>query len=50
MNIKEKNMRYPVVLHTDDGVRFAVTVPDLAGCFSAGDSFEAALVKCARSD
>jgi predicted RNase H-like HicB family nuclease len=36
-------MRYPVVLHTDDGVRFGVTVPDLAGCFSAGDSFEAAL-------
>ena len=36
-------MRYPVVLHTDDGVRFGVTVPDLQGCFSAGDSFEAAL-------
>ena len=36
-------MHYPVVLHTDDGVRFGVTVPDLAGCFSAGDSFEAAL-------
>lgn len=36
-------MRFPVVLHTDDGVRFGVTVPDLPGCFSAGDSLDAAL-------
>ena len=36
-------MRFPVVLHSDDGVRFGVTVPDLPGCFSAGDSFDAAL-------
>jgi predicted RNase H-like HicB family nuclease len=36
-------MRYPVVLHTDDGVRYGVTVPDLPGCFSAGDSLEQAL-------
>ncbi|WP_373507478.1 type II toxin-antitoxin system HicB family antitoxin [Thiocapsa sp.] len=36
-------MRFPVVLHTDDGVRFGVTVPDLPGCFSAGDTFDAAL-------
>ncbi len=36
-------MRFPVVLHTDDGVRFGVTVPDLAGCFSAGDTFDQAL-------
>ncbi|WP_397474107.1 type II toxin-antitoxin system HicB family antitoxin [Pusillimonas sp.] len=36
-------MRFPVVLHTDDGVRYGVTVPDLPGCFSAGDSFEEAL-------
>jgi predicted RNase H-like HicB family nuclease len=36
-------MRYPVVLHTDDGVRFGVTVPDLPGCFSAGDDFDQAL-------
>jgi len=33
-------MRFPVVLHTDDGVRYGVTVPDLPGCFSAGDSME----------
>jgi predicted RNase H-like HicB family nuclease len=36
-------MRFPVVLHTDDGIRFGVTVPDLPGCFSAGDTFDAAL-------
>ena len=36
-------MRFPVVLHTDDGVRFGVTVPDLPGCFSAGDTFDEAL-------
>lgn len=36
-------MKYPVVLHTDDGVRYGVTVPDLPGCFSAGDTLEQAL-------
>ncbi len=36
-------MRFPVVLHTDDGVRFGVTVPDLPGCFSAGNGIEDAL-------
>lgn len=36
-------MRYPVVLHSDDGTRWGVTVPDLPGCFSAGDSMDEAL-------
>jgi predicted RNase H-like HicB family nuclease len=36
-------MRFPVVLHTDDGIRFGVTVPDLPGCFSTGDTFDDAL-------
>ncbi len=36
-------MRFSVVLHTDDGIRFGVTVPDLPGCFSTGDTFDAAL-------
>jgi len=36
-------MRFPVVLHTDDGVRYGVTVPDLPGCFSSGNTFDAAL-------
>ena len=35
-------MRFPVVLHSDDGIRFGVTVPDLPGCFSAGDTFDEA--------
>jgi HicB_like antitoxin of bacterial toxin-antitoxin system len=33
-------MRFSVVLHSDDGVRFGVTVPNLPGCFSSGDSFD----------
>ena len=36
-------MRFPVVLHTDDGVHYGVTVPDLPGCFSGGDSIDEAL-------
>lgn len=36
-------MRFPVVLHSDDGVRYGVTVLDLPGCFSAGDTFDEAL-------
>ncbi|WP_017525417.1 type II toxin-antitoxin system HicB family antitoxin [Pusillimonas noertemannii] len=36
-------MRFPVVLHTDDGTRYGVSVPDLPGCFSAGDTLEEAL-------
>lgn len=43
MEVSEIIMRYPVVLHTDDGIRYGVTVPDLPGCFSAGDTFEDAL-------
>lgn len=42
-------MRYPIVLHTDDGTRYGVTVPDLPGCFSAGDSFDAALESVAEA-
>ena len=36
-------MKFTVVLHTDDGRRYGVTVPDLPGCFSAGDSMDEAL-------
>jgi predicted RNase H-like HicB family nuclease len=42
-------MRFPVVLHTDDGVRFGVTVPDLPGCFSSGDTFDAAIDSVAEA-
>ena len=36
-------MRYPIILHTDDDKQFGVTVPDLPGCFSHGDSVENAV-------
>ena len=36
-------MRYPVVLHKDRSSAYGVTVPDLPGCFSAGDTMEDAL-------
>ncbi len=41
-------MRYALVLHSDDGERFDVPVPDLPGCFVAGNSFNDA-VESARS-
>lgn len=42
-------MRFPVVLHTDDGVRYGVTVPDLPGCFSSGDTFDDAIASVAEA-
>ena len=36
-------MKFTVVLHTDDGQHYGVTVPDLPGCFSGGDGVEDAL-------
>ena len=33
-------MKFTVVLHTDDGVRYGICVPDLPGCFSAGNDIE----------
>lgn len=36
-------MKYPIVLHTDNGFSYGVTVPDVPGCFSAGDTFDEAL-------
>jgi predicted RNase H-like HicB family nuclease len=40
---KELTMKFPVVLHTDDGLNFGVIVPDVAGCFSAGEGIDDAL-------
>jgi predicted RNase H-like HicB family nuclease len=37
-------MHYPVVIHKDRQSDYGVTVPDLPGCFSAGETMEAALV------
>lgn len=36
-------MKYPVCCHTDDGVSYSVTVPDVPGCFGAGDTLDEAL-------
>jgi predicted RNase H-like HicB family nuclease len=36
-------MQYPVVIHKDPDSDYGVTVPDLPGCFSAGESIEEAL-------
>ena len=36
-------MRFPIVIHRDEGSSYGVTVPDLPGCFSGGESLEEAL-------
>lgn len=36
-------MRFALALHTEDGIRYGVTVPDLPGCFSAGETFDEAI-------
>ena len=36
-------MRYPVVIHKDLESDYGVTVPDLPGCFSAGETLDEAL-------
>lgn len=36
-------MIFPVVIHKDTNSDYGVTVPDLPGCFSAGESMEEAL-------
>lgn len=37
-------MRYPIAIETgDEATAFGVVVPDLPGCFSAGDTLDAAM-------
>ncbi|MCL4267787.1 MAG: type II toxin-antitoxin system HicB family antitoxin [Anaerolineae bacterium] len=36
-------MRFPVVIHKDADSDYGVTVPDLPGCFSAGENMDEAL-------
>lgn len=36
-------MRYPIVIHKDKNSDYGVTVPDLPGCFSAGETLDEAL-------
>ena len=33
-------MRFPIFIHKDEGSCFGVTVPDLPGCTSAGDTLD----------
>jgi predicted RNase H-like HicB family nuclease len=42
-------MRYPVVIHKDKSSDYGVTVPDLPGCFSAGDTLEDALTQAVEA-
>ena len=36
-------MLYPIVIHKDAETSYGVTVPDLPGCFSAGDTIQEAM-------
>lgn len=36
-------MKYPVVIYKDQDSDYGVTVPDMPGCFSAGETIEEAL-------
>lgn len=36
-------MRYPVVIHKDKSSNYGISVPDLPGCFSVGETIEDAL-------
>lgn len=36
-------MKYPVAIEKEKGTCFGVSVPDIAGCFSAGDTLDEAL-------
>ena len=36
-------MRYPICLHSDDGIKYSGSVPDVPGCYGAGDTLDEAL-------
>jgi len=42
-------MRYPVVIHKDSNSDYGVTVPDVSGCFSAGQTVDEALQEVAEA-
>ena len=42
-------MRFPVVIHKDSDSDFGVAVPDLPGCFSAGETVEGALTNAVEA-
>lgn len=36
-------MKYPVIIHKDENSAYGVTIPDIPGCFTAGDTLDEAL-------
>jgi predicted RNase H-like HicB family nuclease len=42
-------MRYPIVIHKDPDSSYGVTVPDIPGCFSAGDTLEEAMLNATEA-
>ena len=42
-------MRYPVVIHKDPDSDYGVTVPDVPGCFSAGETLDEALAQATEA-
>jgi len=37
-------MKYPIAIHKDEDSCYGVTVPDIPGCFSAGDTIDKAVI------
>jgi predicted RNase H-like HicB family nuclease len=42
-------MFYPAALHKDPDTAYGVTIPDLPGCFSAGDTIEEAITNATEA-
>ena len=42
-------MRYPVVIHKDPDSDYGVAVPDVPGCFSAGETIDEALIQAVEA-
>ncbi len=42
-------MKYPIAIHKDEDSCYGVTVPDIPGCFSAGDTIDKAVIN-AKND
>ena len=42
-------MRVPVIIHKDKNTDYGVSVPDLPGCFSAGDTIDDALTNAVEA-
>jgi len=36
-------MKYPVLIHKESGTEYGVTIPDIPGCFTAGQTVDEAL-------